>query len=231
MGTLILCSDEPILAEGLGRILDDSSGLRLVSYCARVDLLNDELGMHHPDILLIDLSEGFTFSVLQTLQPAALRTRIVLWVNSIPTELALQAMGFGIRGILSKTASIESVLRCLGCVGGGELWFEKSLTESIMSASRYSLTRREGQLVSLLAQGLKNKDIAATLNISEGTVKVYLSKLFHKLGVRDRLELALYGVKNLTPGGNGLQNSPGTPWQTPRSFFVERAVPRIGQGS
>ena len=70
-----------------------------------------------------------------------------------------------------------------------------------MSARRYSLTRREGQLVSLLSQGLKNKEIATALTISEGTVKVYLSRLFQKLGVKDRFELALYGLKNLTPGG------------------------------
>jgi DNA-binding CsgD family transcriptional regulator len=113
-------------------------------------------------------------------------------------------------------------------VNEGELWFEKALTDSIMSARRYSLTRREGQLVSLLSQGLKNKEIATALNISEGTVKVYLSRLFQKLGVKDRFELALYGLKNLTPGGS-VENAPATGkipvapvWQPPRSFFVER---------
>ncbi|HWE49313.1 MAG TPA: response regulator transcription factor [Bryobacteraceae bacterium] len=231
MGSILLCTDEPILAEGLARILPDSSGLNLVSYCNRMDLLSEQIRLHRPDVLLVDLSEGFTFSVLHTLQAEASRTKIVLWVNSIPTELALQAMGFGIRGILSKTATIESLLRCLCSVDDGELWFEKNLTDSIMSAGRYSLTRREGQLVSLLAQGLKNRDIAATLQISEGTVKVYLSKLFHKLGVKDRLELALFGIRNLTPAGDGPRNSRGTPWQTPRSFFVERPAPRIEHGS
>jgi DNA-binding CsgD family transcriptional regulator len=114
-------------------------------------------------------------------------------------------------------------------VNDGELWFEKALTDSIMSARRYSLTRREGQLVSLLSQGLKNKEIATALNISEGTVKVYLSRLFQKLGVKDRFELALYGLKNLTPGGGSMENTTGggkkptaPVWQPPRSFFVER---------
>jgi DNA-binding CsgD family transcriptional regulator len=60
-----------------------------------------------------------------------------------------------------------------------------------------SLTKRESQLVSLLSQGLKNKEIASTLTISEGTVKVYLSRLFQKVGVKDRFELALYGLRNL----------------------------------
>ena len=103
-----------------------------------------------------------------------------------------------------------------------------------MTARRYSLTRREGQLVTLLSQGLKNKEIATALSISEGTVKVYLSRLFQKLGVKDRFELALYGLKNLTPGtpSADTQDSlsarkPVAPiWQPPRSFFVERAAPR-----
>jgi DNA-binding CsgD family transcriptional regulator len=60
-----------------------------------------------------------------------------------------------------------------------------------------ALTKRESQLVALLSQGLKNKEIASTLQISEGTVKVYLSRLFQKVGVKDRFELALYGLRNL----------------------------------
>ena len=103
-----------------------------------------------------------------------------------------------------------------------------------MSARRYALTRREGQLVTLLSQGLKNKEITTALGISEGTVKVCLSRLFQKLGVKDRFELALYGLKNLTPGGGSLESASagkigearGPQWQSPRSFFVERMPPR-----
>lgn len=185
---------------------------------------------HQPDILLVDLTAGITFGVLSGLHEVASHAKIVLWVHSISTELALQAMSLGVRGILRKTLPVDTLMRCLTRVNDGELWFEKALTDSIMSARRYSLTRREGQLVSLLSQGLKNKEIATALNISEGTVKVYLSRLFQKLGVKDRFELALYGLKNLTPGGGTVETpsqaggaKPGAPvWQPPRSFFVER---------
>src|ERR1022692_3138859 len=139
-----------------------------------------------------------------------------------------QAMSLGVRGILRKTLPTETLLRCLMRVNEGELWFEKALTDSIMTARRYSLTRREGQLVTLLSQGLKNKEIATALHISEGTVKVYLSRLFQKLGVKDRFELALYGLRNLAPGASspddgsaGSAKKPIAPmWQPPRSFFV-----------
>jgi DNA-binding NarL/FixJ family response regulator len=128
------------------------------------------------------------------------RSRMVLWVNSISTELAFQAMGLGVRGILRKTLPTELQVKCLQKVQSGELWFEKALTDSFLCARRVALTQREGQLVSLLSQGLKNKEIATALMISEGTVKVYLSRLFQKVGVKDRFELALFGLKNLTTG-------------------------------
>src|SRR6476620_7776470 len=127
-------------------------------------------------------------------------SKIVLWVHTSSTELAFQAMGLGVRGILRKTLPTDLLTKCLEKVQEGELWFEKALTDSFLSAKRIALTQREGQLVSLLSQGLKNKEIATALLISEGTVKVYLSRLFRKVGVKDRFDLSLFGLKNLTTG-------------------------------
>lgn len=230
MASVLLCTDEPILAEGLTKILSGGESLRLSSWCAKVEGIAQELEKTQPDILLVDMTSDVTFSVLSSLHGLASQARIVLWVHAISTELALQAMSLGIRGILRKTLPVETLVRCLTRVTEGELWFEKALTDSIMGARRYSLTRREGQLVALLSQGLKNKEIATALTISEGTVKVYLSRLFQKLGVKDRFELALYGLKNLAPGtvsmDSGSNERSGRPvapiWQPPRSFFVER---------
>ena len=138
--------------------------------------------------------------LLSDLKQASPETRIVLWVTAISTELAFQAMGLGIRGILRKQLPADLQVKCLQRVHAGELWFEKALTDSFLNARRVYLTNREGQLVSLLSQGLKNKEIAAALMVSEGTVKVYLSRLFEKTGVKDRFELALFGLRNLTAG-------------------------------
>lgn len=234
MASVLLCTDEPIMAEGLKRTLRDSPALELISWCPHLDDLRTEIATHLPEVLLVDLTSDVNYSVLSSLHRIALQARIVLWVQSISTELALQAMSLGVRGILRKSLPVDTLLRCLTRVSEGELWLEKSLTDSIMSARRYSLTRREGQLVSLLSHGMKNRDIAWALTISEGTVKVYLSRLFQKLGVRDRFELALYGLKNLAPGATGMESS--TPdgvkdgavkkvsanWQAPRAFFVDR---------
>jgi DNA-binding NarL/FixJ family response regulator len=220
--------------EGLTRVLAPVEGMKLVSWCKGLDDLRSELETHRPDLLLVDMTSEVTFNVLRGLHEAGQCTRIVLWVHTISSELALQAMSLGVRGILRRTLPAESVVRCMLCVNAGELWFEKTLTDSIMGARRYALTRREGQLIALLSQGLKNKEISAALHISEGTVKVYLSKLFQKLGVKDRFELALYGLKNLAPAvsalegpSSGLARKPPAPvWHPPRSFFVERTPPK-----
>jgi len=163
--------------------------------------------------------------VLTEMKHAMMSSKIVLWVNSISTELAFQAMGLGVRGILRKTLPTDLQVKCLQKVQAGELWFEKALTDSFLCARRVALTQREGQLVSLLAQGLKNKEIASTLMISEGTVKVYLSRLFQKVGVKDRFELALFGLKNLTTGHFSTGEKPPRTGAVPglRSLVLERA--------
>src|SRR6478736_7053556 len=99
-----------------------------------------------PDLVLMDLTAEITLAVLSDMKHAMSRSRIVLWVNAISTELAFQAMGLGVRGIVRKTLPAETLIECLRKVNQGELWFEKTLTDSMLSARKVSLTRREGQL-------------------------------------------------------------------------------------
>ena len=232
MATVLLCSNEPMLAEGLRAILSRNGEFDLVSVCPRADDLNSQLELHQPNVLLVDLTVDSTFGGLNELRNLVARTKIVIWAHSISTELALQTMSLGVRGILRKSVPIEMLLRCLTCVNEGDLWFDKTLTDSILSARRYSLTRREGQLVVLLTEGLKNKEIATALCISEGTVKVYLSRLFAKLGVKDRFELALYGLKNRVGAAEGAGTGYGGKVSSsvvnpPRSFFLEIRPPFV----
>ena len=223
MPRVLLYSDQPILATGLQSVLQAAGGFEAVSTCSSVPLLVSRLAEGEADIALLDLTPEITFGVLSDLRRAVASCKIILWVNSISTELAFQAMGLGIRGILRKTLPTELQIKCLQKVHAGELWFEKALTDSFLSARRVALTQREGQLVSLLSQGLKNKEIATALMISEGTVKVYLSRLFQKVGVKDRFELALFGLKNLTTAQAPAAEKPGPGDKIPglRSLVLE----------
>jgi DNA-binding NarL/FixJ family response regulator len=124
--------------------------------------------------------------------------KILLRVNSASAGLACQAMGLGVRGILRKELPPGLQVKCLQKVLEGELWFEKASTDNFSSSCSAPLTGPEAEVVSLLAQGLNNREIAATLKVSAAAVKVDLSRLFEKVGVKDRFELALFGLKNLT---------------------------------
>jgi DNA-binding NarL/FixJ family response regulator len=235
MTRIVLYSDQPILAQGLRSVLSEVSGFELISTCTSMSALMEIMNAQQPEIILMDLTSEVTFGALSEMKRAMLNCKIVLWVHGISTELAFQAMGLGVRGILRKTLPTELLIKCLEKIRDGELWFEKALTDSFLSAKRIALTQREGQLVSLLSQGLKNKEIATALIISEGTVKVYLSRLFQKLGVKDRFELALYGLKNLTAGQGTMDKSPGisdhggrgVPMPSLRSIVLERTPERM----
>jgi two-component system nitrate/nitrite response regulator NarL len=235
MLTVLLCSNEPILAEGLKSVLSRNGEFDLVSSCPSAEELRGQIELHQPDLLLVDLTADCTLGPLKELGSLMAHTGIVLWVHSISTEVALQAISLGFRGILRKTVPVETLRRCLLRVKEGELWFDKALTDSITSAKRHSLTRREGQLVVLLTEGLKNKEVATALGISEGTVKVYLSRLFAKLGVKDRFELAIYGLKNrvgaveLAATGSG-ERARSSVVNPPQSFFVER-LPQLSNAA
>jgi len=207
MARVALFTDEPVLAAGLTATLAAAPGLELVSVAGDPARLPGCLDEVRPDILVIDLTPEISFGLLSQLHRQAPECRLVLWTRTISMELAYQVMDLGVRGILKKTLPPELVVKCLTKVAEGELWFDKSLTASFLTARTVSLTNRESQLVTLLAQGLKNKEIAAALSISEGTVKVYLSRLFQKVGVKDRFELALYGLRNL----QNLQNLGAAP--------------------
>jgi DNA-binding NarL/FixJ family response regulator len=227
MTRIILYTTEPILFQGLESVLRQVEGFELLPVCGTVPGLLEQMALHAPDLVLLDCASEVTLDVLREMNHALAHARIVLWVDHISTELAFQAMGLGVRGILRKTLPTEMQVKCLWKVQAGEMWFEKALTESFLCAHRVALSQREGQLVTLLSQGLKNKEIATTLRISVGTVKVACSRLFQKLGVKDRFELAVFGLKNLGAGqhplaGNGHRAGAAIP--SLHSLVLDRPV-------
>ena len=150
-----------------------------------------------PDVILYSLASDVDLAQLPMVRRAAPDAAVILWAREFSAELAHQALDMGVQGFLSTTAGAESVLECLRLSVTGEIWMERSLASMLVHSRPISLSRRQSQLLGLLVQGLKNREIATEMGISEGTVKAYLTTLFEKVGARDRFELALYGLKNL----------------------------------
>lgn len=175
----------------------------LTSLCSTIpELIVAPAG--RPDVLLVEITPEIGLDVLHLVQRSMAGVPVVLWVDAVSVEFVSQAIAIGVRGILRKGMPIDRLVDCLRQVAAGELWIEKALCDRLLSTRRVALTPRERQLMTLLAQGLKNKEIAYTLEITEGTVKVYLSRLFHKVGANDRFELALFALKNFAANSDGL---------------------------
>jgi DNA-binding NarL/FixJ family response regulator len=137
----------------------------------------------------------------------------VLLVDSADRELVISAFRSGTRGIFAITDSnLRLLCKCLQRVANGQIWANTEQLNYLMelvsevpslrvvsSAGNRLLTRREEQVVALVAEGLSNRLIAVELNLSEHTIKKYLFRIFEKLGVSTRVELVLYAVNNGDP--------------------------------
>jgi two-component system nitrate/nitrite response regulator NarL len=218
-----LFSVQPILVAGLRSVLAKEGDLFLSAVCSTVPELIADVTAERPGVMLIEVTPEIGLDVLHQVKTFAAGVPIVLWVDTVAVEFVSQVIGIGVRGILRKTLPPADVVECLRKVGGGELWIEKPLCDRLLCTKRVALTPRERQLLALLAQGLKNKEIAYTLQITEGTVKVYLSRLFQKVGANDRFDLALFALKNFAATPQGL----GSQFQALRPGHMERIPPHV----
>ena len=197
-----LFSHNPLVSEGLCSVFGRFPAFELATWSNDLGEFAASLADQQPDIALLDLATGLTLLALRDLRRRTPDVPIVLWGDP-SIEFGFHAIEMGIRGIIPVMTPIEDFTAALSTIRRGHLAFEKSFVEQILLTKRVSLTKREGQLISLISQGRKNKEVAHALGITEGTVKVYLSRLFTKLGVKDRFELALYALKNVVSGQNG----------------------------
>jgi DNA-binding NarL/FixJ family response regulator len=190
---IMLFTDEPQLKLGATCLLSSACEFEIVGGPSKVVDLLPCARHEQPHVLLIDLSSEMTLAFFAVLHEALPECRIVLWAREISGEVALQARESGVAGIVRRTSDNESFVDQLKNIANGNEAFESRAPER---STRVKLTRRESQIVALLAQGLKNKEIGTCLGITEGTVKSYLVHLFQKVGARDRFELAVLGLKN-----------------------------------
>ncbi|MEJ7606775.1 MAG: response regulator transcription factor [Bryobacteraceae bacterium] len=201
MHELAVYSDDSVLSGGAAHLLQNTPDFPPPRLYTDARQLLQNVATTKPDLLLLDLCPDISLSFISDLRKAHPACKIVLWAREVPPEFAYQAMALGIRGILNRTLPSSDLLRCLRKVGSNDVWFDKEQTSGFFCNKIIKLTRREGQLVALLARGLKNKEIAPLLSLSEGTVKVYFYRFFEKLNMKDRFELALYGLRNLSSFG------------------------------
>ncbi len=201
---ILVASDVPLYAESISQVLSGHIRMSVaVAHCICEGSVAD-LAEEDAEGILIDCAGPQNWGQLAALCREAAPQPVILLARHVAMETVCQAREAGLRAVIDLREKVEQVVELICRALEGEAIFPASEEEATRGSRRIRLTRREGQLVELLAEGLKNKEIAAQLNLSEGTVKVYLSKLFQKVGAKDRYELALFGLRNLVNGEFGL---------------------------
>jgi len=190
---LVIYTDDTLLSLGAIGVLNSSAQWNITHADPSLYSLVPLVEQAQPDMILMDFSPEMSLGLISSLRKAAPDARLVLWARTFSDELRYQARELGVAGFLSRGLSKEAFVENLLALAEAD---DLSEAQKPAHSTTVSLTKRESQLVTLLAQGLKNKEIGACLGISEGTVRVYLSKLFAKIGARDRFEVAVFGLKN-----------------------------------
>jgi len=193
---VLVLTDQPVLARGFQETLT-AGGIQVVSESDPAAENTASTPTTTPELVLLDLTGEFTFETLAETHARMPGCTLVIRVGPMSRELIFQALEYGVRGILPVQLTPEMLIRSLERIANGEVLIE--VTDAgfdTVSDKRVTFSEREKQVVELLAQGLKNKEIAAAMQLAEGTVKVYLSRLFKKTKVRDRFELMLYRAQD-----------------------------------
>ena len=204
--SIMLVDDHPLLRKGLQQLIELSDGLELVAQAgsgAEAIKLGEELD---PDLILLDLNmQGMDgLETLEKLRGVGVTSRIVMLTVSDADEDVIAAISRGADGYLLKDMEPDELLTQIERALQGKMVMSEAVTQALATAIRKpqpnneakldSLTGRELEILKLIAKGLSNKLIARELDISDGTVKVHVKHLLKKLGLRSRVEAAVWMI-------------------------------------
>ena len=211
---LIVCSDDDLVARaGLQSLLESWDGIQVAGAEGYGEEALSVMEKEPVDIVLIDLDtrpEEIGFTLLETLVAIGSPARHIALMAAGDVEKQHRAIACGALGLVYRAEPVENLNRAIHRVAGGEVWIDPTTTANALMALHKArsaqssdpsllriatLSARERELILLIGEGLKNKDIATRLFLSESTVRNHLSSIFEKLQVNDRLELVIFAYR------------------------------------
>jgi DNA-binding NarL/FixJ family response regulator len=205
---ILVVDDHPLFREGVVRTLDFEADMEIVGEATTADEARALAAELLPDVVLLDITiPGGGLSAVATIAASSPVTRIIMLTASEAEEDVLAALKSGARGYILKGVSGPVLTGIVRSVYAGESYVTPSLAASLLSdldrpaggephTALDDLSPREKQILEELASGQSNKEIAQLLNLSEKTVKHYMTNILQKLQVRNRVEAALLAQRN-----------------------------------
>jgi DNA-binding NarL/FixJ family response regulator len=208
---ILIADDHPVFRQGLISVFRNEPQLSVVGEASDGKQALKMIQDLHPDVLLLDLiMPGLTgLDTLRELSNSPAPVRTILLTASIETEQIVQALQLGARAIVLKEAPTDVLFRSIQAVMQNKFWIgtkevadllealhESAPPEDKQAKKQFGLTGRELDVVGTIVSGFTNREIAEKFSISEQTVKHHLRNIFDKLGVSNRLELALFAINH-----------------------------------
>jgi two-component system, NarL family, nitrate/nitrite response regulator NarL len=207
---ILIVDNQTVVRQALRLLIEGKSNMRVVGEAGNRDEALALANAKQPDIILLELdlggSSGLDF--LPELIASAQGARVLVLTGMRDPEIHRRAVRLGATGLVLKEQASDILLRAIEKVHAGEAWLDHRMTASVIvefsrrhkvdqeAAKIASLTEREHEIVSVVSEGLKSKQIAEKLFISQATVRNHLTSILGKLGVSDRFELALYAYRH-----------------------------------
>lgn len=201
MTRLLLADDHPIVLEGLACLLQEE-GFDIVARCSSGDAAIAAIAEQDPDIAVLDIKmPGATgLAILRDIRSrGALRPKVIILTASLDHNQIVEAVELEVDGLVLKELVADRIVECIEKVADGVQWIDNDALKRVIgdlaqrearAAATRPLSARETEAARLAARGMRNRDIAQVLGLTESTVKMHLGNAFSKLGVASRAELA-----------------------------------------
>lgn len=210
---VLLVDDHAVIRTGLKMLLESQPGLAVVGEVGDQEAALRVAAREQPDIVLLDLDlDGHdSLQFMPALMSLAPQARVMILTASNDFELQRRAVLLGALGVVQKREAGEVLIKAIESVQAGQVWLDKSMMTGVLAQLSRSdgdkkhgaesgrigtLTKREREVVTLVGEGLRNKQIAEKLFISETTVRHHITSIFNKLGVSNRLNLVMYAYQH-----------------------------------
>lgn len=202
---LMLVDDHAIVREGLRALLDDEQNFAIVGEAANGDEACKVVGRIQPDIVLMDLKmPGMTASdAIRMIRASHPHVKVVALTSYADDSQVRDIVAAGAQGYILKDVTKSDFISALRTVASGQTWLHPQAQRSLVDQLRHRqadpfalLTQRERSVLALIARGRSNRQISEELNLTEGTVKGYVSTVLAKLKLEDRTQAALFAVQH-----------------------------------